>query len=132
MSEPSCYEKAGRVFFREKFIPRKSQVMKKLGVKKNTYAGNLISRVYDYYFNGALNFRNEYRKYYRKEFRSVEKFIEEHFNIEHNEAKRLAADDYSMKDSLYRSVERNIETLNYDQYLKNAISEAIGGLEYEN
>ena len=55
--------------------------MKTLGVKKKTFAGNMISRMYDYYFQGAINFRREYRKYYRKEFCSVEKFIEEHFNI---------------------------------------------------
>ena len=32
-------------------------------------------------------FKKEYRKYYRKEFCSVEKFIEEHFNIELDDAK---------------------------------------------
>lgn len=40
----------------------------------------MISRVYDYYFYGAINFRKEYKNI-TKEFCSVEKFIEEHFNI---------------------------------------------------
>jgi len=131
MSEPSCYVKDGKIFLRRKDIPRKSQVMKKLGVKKNTFAGNMISRVYDYYFDGVLNLRKEYRTYYRKEFSSVEEFIEEHFNIEHNEAIKLAADDYSIKGYSYRSIESNIETLNFDESFKKAFSEAVGGLADE-
>lgn len=92
--------------------------MKTLGVKKNTFAGNMISRVYDYYFQGAINLKKEYRKYYRKEFCSVEKFIEEHFNIELDDAKKLAEGNYSMKECSRCSVERNIETLNYDESFK--------------
>ena len=128
MSEPSCYKKDGKIYMRRKDVPRKSQVMKKLGVKKNTFAGNMISRVYDYYFGGALNFRKEYQRYYRKEFSSVVEFIEEHFNIESEEAIKLAADDYSMKNCSSRSIERNIETLNYDESFKKAFSEVVGGL----
>lgn len=131
MSKTSCYKKDGKIYLRNKDIPRKAQVMRKLGVKKNTFAGNMISRVYDYYFDGTLNFRKEYQKYYKKEFSSVEEFIEEHFNIEHDEAVRLAVDDYSMKDCSSRSIERNIETLNYDESFKKAFSEVVGGLEDE-
>ena len=81
---------------RDKDVPCKRRVMKTLGVKKNTFAGNMISRVYDYYFQGAINLKKEYRKYYRKEFCSVEKFIEEHFNIELDDAKKLAEGNYSI------------------------------------
>ena len=131
MNEASCYKVNGRIYFRQKDIPPKEKVMKTLGVKKNKYAGNMISRMYDYYFQGAINFRREYRKYYRKEFCSLEKFIEEHFNIEWDDAKKLAEGNYSMKECSRRSIERNIETLNYDEYIKNAFSKAVGGLEDE-
>lgn len=131
MSETSCYKINGRIYFRQRNIPRKRRVMRLLGVKKNTLAGNMISRVYDYYFQGAINFKREYRKYYRKEFISLEKFIEEHFNIEYENAKKLAVGNYSMKECSRRSIERNIETLNYDENFKNAFSEAVGGLKDE-
>lgn len=131
MSEPSCYKIGGKVYFRRKKIPRKSQVLKKLGVRKNTFAGNMVSRVYDYYFDGAVNFRKEYQRYYRKEFSSVKEFIEEHFNIENEAAIKLAMDDYSIKDCSYRAIERNIETLNYDENFKKAFSRVVGGLEDE-
>ena len=131
MNKVSCYKINGINYFRQKDIPCKRRVMKSLGVKKNTFAGNMISRIYDYYFQGAINFRKEYRKYYRKEFCTVEKFIEEHFNIECDDAKKLAEGDYSMKECSRRSIERNIETLNYDRGFKKAFSKAVGGLEDE-
>ena len=36
-----------------------------------------------------------------------------------------------MKECSRRSIERNIETLNYDESFKNAFSKAVGGLEDE-
>lgn len=131
MTKITCYKKDGIIYFQQKSIPCKRRVMKALGVKKDTFAGNMISRVYDYYFQGAINLRKEYKKYYRKEFCTLEKFIEEHFNIECEEAKKLAAGNYSMKECSRRSIERNIETLNYDESFKRAFSKAIGGLEDE-
>ena len=50
MNETSCYKIKGRIFFKHKDVPCKRRVMKTLGVKKNTFAGNMISRVYDYIF----------------------------------------------------------------------------------
>ena len=66
MNETSCYKINGRIFFKHKDVPCKRRVMKTLGVKKNTFAGNMISRVYDYYFQGAINLKKEYRKYYQE------------------------------------------------------------------
>lgn len=131
MKGTTCYKIDERIYFRQKNIPRKRQVMKKMGVKRNTFAGNMISRIYDYYFQGAINFRREYKKYYRKEFPSVEKFIQEHYNIKLDAARKLAEGNYSMKECSRRSIERNIETLNYDKEFKSAFSKAVGGLEDE-
>lgn len=44
MNETSCYKINGRIFFKHKDVPCKRRVMKTLGVKKNTFAGNMISR----------------------------------------------------------------------------------------
>jgi len=130
MSRMECYKRYGRIYFRKKDIPRKRQVLKKMGAKKDTFAGNMISRVYDYYFKGAVNFRKEYLKYYHKEFSSIEMFIEEHFNIECNDAAKLAKNDYSMKECSL-NIERNVETLNYDESFERAFSDVVGGLEDE-
>ena len=100
-----------------------------LEVKKPNNEGG-IQREFDRMIKKRL-LKKEYRKYYRKEFCSVEKFIEEHFNIELDDAKKLAEGNYSMKECSRCSVERNIETLNYDESFKKAFSKAVGGLEDE-
>ena len=43
----------------------------------------------------------------------------------------MAEGNYSMKECYRRSIERNIETLNYDESFKNAFSKAVGGLKDE-
>lgn len=131
MSKSSCYKKDGIVYFRNKDIPRKSKFIDMLGVKKGTFAGNMVSRVYDYYFRGALNIKREYQKFYKREFESPQQFIEEHFNIDDNEAKKLAADNYFMKECYHRAFDGIMETMNYDKSIKEAISDAMGGLEDE-
>ena len=100
-----------------------------LEVKKPNNEGG-IQREFDRMIKKRLQ-KKEYRKYYRKEFCSVEKFIEEHFNIELDDAKKLAEGNYSMKECSRCSVERNIETLNYDESFKKAFSKAVRGLEDE-
>lgn len=131
MCESSCYIKEGKIFFIASRIPSKKAVLRKLGVKKHTFAGNMVSRVYDYYFDGAVNFRKEYKKYYRKEFGAVVTYIEERYNVEPSEAEILYKKNFSVKDFLHQSIERNIETLNYDVDFKNAFSDCVGGIEYE-
>lgn len=128
MNKNTCYKIDGRIYFRQKDIPCKKEVLKRLGVKNNTFAGNMISRVYDYYFLGSINFKKEYKRYYKKEFSTLESFIEEHFNLERDFAQKLAADNYSMKECSRGSIERNIETLKYDRNFEIEFSKAVGGL----
>ena len=90
MAESLCYRSNGIIFFRKHMIPKKRTVLKRLGVKPRSFAGGMISRMYDYYFDGAIDFDSEYKKYYSKEFSSTEQFIEERFNIEHERAAKYA------------------------------------------
>lgn len=133
MNNINCHIKNERIYFCQKNIPSKKQVLKRIGVKKNTFAGNIVSRIYDYYFQGAVNFRKEYTKYYRDEFSSLDKFIQEHFNIESDDAIKMAVDNYSMKDYSIYSIDRTIEEIiNYDESFINAFYKAIGGVQIEN
>lgn len=65
MKDSLCYKSGGRIFFPADRLPKKCKVLRTLGVRKNTFAGNMVSRMYDYYFSGAVDFCEEYRKYYR-------------------------------------------------------------------
>ena len=53
MGKALSYKSEGRIFFPVDQIPKKNRVLKTLGVKKHTFAGNMIARVYDYYFAGV-------------------------------------------------------------------------------
>ena len=131
MKEPLCFKADGHFFFPKKRIPRKAAVLKKLGVKKGTFAGNMIARAYDYYFTGAIDFNKEYRKYYRLEFSSITGYIEERYNIEKSKAQQYADNHYCMKECSRYAIDRSVETLNYDQDFKTKFSEAVGGIKDE-
>ena len=131
MPDSFCYKFQGTLYFQKRKIPKKRTVLKRLGVKPGTFAGGTISRLYDYYFNGAVDFVSEYNGYYSREFDSAAQFIEEKYNIEHEKAIRYAAGHYSMKECSIRAIERNIETLIYDEEIKSMFSEAVGGIEDE-
>lgn len=131
MPDSLCYKSHGIIYFQKRKIPSKRTVLKRLGVRPGTFAGGTISRLYDYYFDGATDFVSEFKKYYSKEFDSAVQFIEERYNIEHEKAFKFAAGHYSMKECSIRSIERNVETLNYDDEIKRMFSDAVGGIEDE-
>lgn len=131
MTRPLCFKSEGRFFFPKGQIPRKEDVMKRLGVKKGTFAGNMIARAYDYYFAGAIDFAKEYRKYYRHEFPTQVHYIEERYNIEHDKAQQFADGHYCMNECGKYTIDHCMETLNYDRDFKTKFSEAVGGIEDE-
>lgn len=99
-----------------------------MGVKRRTFAGNMVARLYDFYFGKAIDFNKEYRKYYKKEYSTLVDYMEQHYNVSHEDAVFMAQGSFSMKNCFCDSVERNIETVCYDKNLMNAFSEAVGGL----
>ena len=51
------------------------------GVKRKSYAGTIVERIYDYYCRGANNLHLEYFRYYRAEFPDFESFLEKKYNL---------------------------------------------------
>ena len=128
MKNNIAYKKGGILYFNNSVLPSKRIVMKRMGVKRRTFAGNVVSRLYDFYFQGALDFNKDFRKYYKKEYASIVDYMEQHHNISHDNALFMSKGSFSMKNCVRDSVERNIENINYDKELKNAFSNAIGVL----
>ena len=127
MDNNIVYKKDGIVYFNKNVLPRKWLVLKRMGVKRNSFAGDVISRLYDYYFSGAIDLNNDFRKYYRKEYASIIDYMEQHHNICYDDAVFMAKGSYSMKNCSQNSVERNIETVNYVKDIKEAFAKAVGG-----
>jgi hypothetical protein len=53
--------------------------LRRAKVKPGTYAGNLISRLYDMIFRRSLEFKYDYRKYYAVEYNSFGEYLHKRF-----------------------------------------------------
>ena len=129
MKDTACFQWKNIFFFKRENIPDKNEFIRLFGVNKNTFAGNMVSRIYDQYFKGATNFRVEYKKYYIKEFSSFESFIRNHFNFEEEIIENIVNDDYSFKKLNY--FEGSLNFINYDKGFLDAFSKIVGGFTNE-
>ena len=93
----TAYKYEGRIYFDKRKLPGKGTVLRRIGVRKGSFAGGMVSRMYDYYFSGATVFRKEYKKYYSKEFDTLADFIEQKYDIERSDARKYAEGNYAMK-----------------------------------
>ncbi|MBQ7940127.1 MAG: hypothetical protein IJ281_07100 [Clostridia bacterium] len=78
-------------FYKKSFNTSSVGVYHFLGVKKNSYAGSIVKRMYDYFCGGSNNLFAEYFMYYRKEFGSFEEFLVSKYNMFEGEAKKMAS-----------------------------------------
>ena len=123
-----AYKIKGILYFDSKALPGKKVVLKRMGVRCNTFAGNIISRLYDFYFKGALNFNKDYHKYYKREYRTIVDYMEQHHNISHENAVLMSKGSFSMKNCSLDSIELSFMFINEDENIVNAFSEAVGGI----
>lgn len=131
MIKSTVYKNNGLIFFNNTTLPCKTIVLYRMGVKRKSYAGNIVSRLYDFYFKGAINLNREYRLYYKKEYMSFIDFIEQHHNIEHDLAVYLSNGHFSIKRYSYRSIDSNICRLEESKSISEAFLKAIGGIKDE-
>ena len=132
MDKCICYKKYGYIFFEKHKIISKNKLLRKLGAKKNTFAGNMVCRLYNIYFAGSTNLKKEYRKYYKNEFDTITQFIESHYNIDHQDAEYLSKKDYSIKDYSWKTnLEISLDPLMYDEYFNQMFFKAIGEIKDE-
>lgn len=69
------------LFFNLYEVGTKARLLNLYKVKKNSYAGEVIGRIYDLYFGNPINYRKEFRRYYKKEFDNCEQYLVCRFNI---------------------------------------------------
>ena len=101
------------------------------GVKKNSYIGTVVQRIYDYYCGSAINLYHTYRKYYKNEFSTYEEFLEKHFNLFPNEVSLILSKHLYYKDTSFQP-ENNITNLAEDLNIANTIIEFLGDNQEDN
>ena len=95
------------------------------GVKRNSYAGSIIERIYDYYCGGARLLLLEYLLYYRKEFKSFDSFLGGKYNMFPEEIEKKKSIFLSYKDLSFQPDYNVTYLTEYDSILP-IIKEYLG------
>lgn len=122
----------GYCFFDKKNIGSKRKMQKYFGVKNKTYAGNIIERVYYYYFGNAINLKKYFKRYYSQEFQSFEEFLIYRLNLSNEFARKIAD-----KNLYFTNLNIKQDTIQYlfdddEDKLTCIFEEYVGGIEIEN
>ena len=101
------------------------------GVKRKSYAGSIVTRIYDYFCGGSKSMYLEYLMYYRKEYSSFKEFLVDKYNLFEPEVDKIISWRLFCKD-LSSTPDTNIrDFLEYDD-MRNAIEKWLGENTDEN
>lgn len=99
-------------------------------VKRRSYAGSIVKRIYDYFCGGAKNLFLEYLLCYRKEYESYKQFLSEKYNLFEYEVENILSWRLYCKD-LSSTPDISVKDfLEYDE-MKNVIRDLLGEVPYE-
>lgn len=118
------------LFFNKCEVGTKNKLLVLYGVKRNSYAGRVVARIYDTYFGNPIDIKREFKKYYKKEFKSFEQYLVCRFNMPEELAKRIAAEKKYYVDLEWQEDQPGL-TFSYDDELKIQFWKFVGGLIYE-
>ena len=118
-------------FFIKKLYATRYGVMRYFGVKRKSYAGSIIQRIYDYYCMDASSVFLQYIRYYKHEFDSYDDFLIRKYNFFPDEI--LHINKYLL---FYKNLnlieDSGILELLYDEDFKKVIIRFLGGIDIEN
>lgn len=118
------------LFFNLYEVGTKARLLNLYKVKKNSYAGEVIGRIYDLYFGNPINYRKEFRRYYKKEFDNCEQYLVCRFNMSEELARKVCRNKKYYVDLEWKGDQVGYY-FSYDDELKNQFWGFVGGLEYE-
>lgn len=118
------------VFFKKSFYTNGIMVYRHFGVKKKSYMGNLVTKIYDFYCRGAKNLYMEYRKYYKEEFSAYKEFLSKKYNLFDDEIEELSSPFLYCK-NIGELKDYSIEQLCEDEQILQALLEFLGGQKNE-
>lgn len=118
------------LFFNKSEVGTKRTLLKKYKVRKNSYAGNVLSRVYDSYFGSATNLQKEFSRYYKKEFGTCKQYLICRFNMPEELAQKVCSEKKYYVDLSWKG-EQIGYSFSYDEELKAQFWDFVGGIENE-
>lgn len=118
------------LFFNKNEVGTPCRLLKKYKIKRNSYAGKVILRIYDSYFGNAINIKREFLRYYKKEFKTCEQYLVCRFNMSEDLAKRICDEKKYYVDLEWKGDQIGY-SFSYDDELKEQFWDFVGGIEYE-
>ena len=118
-------------FFIKKPYVNKLFAMRYFGVKRNSYAGSVIERIYDYYCTGASSTFIDYLKYYKYEFDSYDDFLMRKYNFFIEEINDINKYLLFYK-NLHLTEDGGLENMMYDETFRETVVKFLGGSSIEN
>lgn len=103
-----------KIFFNAQKIKSKQQLLNTLLIVPDSVIGIVVSRIYDWYFKGAINLRCEYKKYYKQEFENFKEFLCKHYLIHKRDINIIVSENYWMK-NLEINIDYNLRTFLEDE-----------------
>ena len=119
------------LFFNKKEVGSRRKILNIYKVKKKSYAGNVILRIYNYYFGDSKNVKREYEIYYSKEFSNYKDYLICRFNISNELADTISKENMNYVDLDWKGDQVG-ESFSYEDKLKEQFWRFVGGIKYEN
>ena len=95
------------------------------GVKRKSYAGSIVTRIYDYFCGGSKSMYWEYLMYYRKEYSSFKEFLVDKYNLFKPEVDKIISWRLFCKDLSF-TPDTNINGFLEDDNMGKAIIKWLG------
>lgn len=119
------------IFFDKKQIGTINRMLRHYGVRKNSYAGGVIVRLYNYYFGNSIDVKKEFKKYYYKEYdKNYNEYLQCHFDM----PERLSS-VISKSKVFYVDLDGKFDRVGdsfYDDDLVEDFWNYLGGIDNEN
>ena len=119
------------LFFNKDEIITRCDILKKYKIKRNSYAGKVLMRIYDYYFGNAININKEFKRYYKREFGTCEQYLICRFNMSKDLAKKISENKKYYVNLEWKGEEIGY-TFSFDDDLRKQFWDFVGGIKYEN
>ena len=117
------------IFFDKKSVGSVRKLVRAYGLKYNSYAGEVVRRVFHYFFGDATRLLKEYKKYYKKEYDNLDMFLECHMGIPEGVRSRFVGHNIFYV-NLEDKGDRIGEAFN-DKELQQKFWDMVGGIERE-
>ena len=115
------------LFFNKKEIGTRSKLLRLYKVKKNTYAGQVVDRIYNSLFGNPINIKSEFLKYYKKEFEYCNQYLICHFNMPEELARKICNEKKYYVDLNWK-VDQIWNSFTFDEILTEKFWNLVGGM----